>query len=136
LHLLPLHHPLAHHLVHCRFHKSSRDSLPVPVSLAVVRKELPVVLDVAIKFSQLLQQLVPAFRISCAWLQVPLEIFDALQCALDVAMPDIPFETLELFLDAFCSGAPACSPFVLASAFTSFARPLAICFITVIRIVT
>ncbi len=49
LHLLFLHHALAHHLVHRRFHKARADPLAVAVALAVVRDEAGIVLDVRVE---------------------------------------------------------------------------------------
>src|SRR6266851_1876049 len=44
-HLLLLHHPFTHHVVHRRFHKTRTDPLAVAVALAVVRDEAAIALD-------------------------------------------------------------------------------------------
>src|SRR6516164_3464123 len=40
LHLLKLHHSLAHHLIHSRFHEAGGDPFPVTIPLSVVGQEL------------------------------------------------------------------------------------------------
>jgi hypothetical protein len=47
LHLLLLGHALTYHLVDCRFHEASADSLTVTVTLAVVRNKTATAFDVS-----------------------------------------------------------------------------------------
>src|SRR6516164_11804782 len=56
LHLLQLHHSLAPHLIHSRFHKAGRDSFPVAIALSVVGKELLVAFNVGVQFLDSLQR--------------------------------------------------------------------------------
>jgi hypothetical protein len=55
LHLLFLGHPLAHHLVHCRFDKTCTDPFTVAVSFAIVRDEASIPLDVAMELIDCLE---------------------------------------------------------------------------------
>src|SRR6516225_9214719 len=58
LHLLQLHHSLAHHLIHSRFHKAGRDPFPVAIALSVVGQELLVAFHVGVQFLDSLQRFV------------------------------------------------------------------------------
>src|SRR5687767_15900894 len=51
-HLLLFHHPLADHLIDCRFYKRCADQLTIAPALAEVWNELLIITDVGLEFAQ------------------------------------------------------------------------------------
>jgi hypothetical protein len=96
--LLLLDHPFADHLVHRRFHKRRRDRFAVAIPIPVVGDEGPVDLDAVMKFTHGLEQLLHPLRSIDARVEVTLQILSKLQGPVDVAVPEMPLQALELLL--------------------------------------
>jgi hypothetical protein len=68
----------------------------VPVTIAVVRNECSVGDDVGPEFSNCFQQL-SLLLATLFEIQIKSQIFNHLQCLVNIPMPEIPFEACEFF---------------------------------------
>jgi hypothetical protein len=95
--LLLLHHPLAYHLIHGRFHESSGNRLTIVRPLAVVGNKPRVLLDICLEFFHRFQELPRGGirRLCAGCIQVHGDRFDLLQRTEDVAMPEVSFCTFQ-----------------------------------------
>jgi hypothetical protein len=98
LHLLLLHKAFADHLIHGRLGHGRRDGFPVAVPVPIIGNEGFVGRDVALKLPESLEEF-PLFRTLLDGLQVHLQIFDLPERLVDIAMPQRPFEAVQLVLD-------------------------------------
>ncbi len=97
-HLLLLDHPLADHLIDGRFRERRRDPLPMARPIPVIRDEGLVGLDVVVEFTHGLEQLLRPLGSLRRRIEVALQVLDDLQSPVDVAVPEVPLQALQLLL--------------------------------------
>src|SRR5215471_3944709 len=94
-HLLLLDEPPADYLVDGRFHKGCRDRFSLPVSLAKVRYELSIVVNVRLKLANALAQFLCRTAVRLNQTQVHDQITQTLQRLLRVSVPEQMFHAAQ-----------------------------------------
>ena len=104
-HLLFLYKTLADHLVHGRFNKRSGNRLAMPVTIAVVWDKSLVGHYIAVKFFYCLYHFLFVRRIFFQHLQIIVQVINSLQGVQDIAVPEIPIDTFQVFFHIGPAGA-------------------------------
>src|SRR6266446_8120388 len=96
-HLLFFDKPLAHDLVDGRFGDCRGDGFFIAVAVAIIGNGGSVGTNVVVKLVQCSGQLLSLT--ACLGIDIPFEVFQYLQCLVDVAMPEEPFHPLQFLLE-------------------------------------